>query len=406
MAKPLAGIRVIELANFIAGPLCGTLLADMGADVIKVESPQGDMSRATPPIRDGESVSFTALNRNKRSLVLDLKAPQAQEVMRRLAARSDVLVEANRPGALDKLGLGPGQLKAVNPKIVYTSVSGFGQTGPDRRRAGVNLIIEAFSGVLSVTGEPGKMPIRPGVQTADVFGALFATYATLASLVGVTRNGEGRIADISLVESSIAAAAWEAAEYLETGEVPQPMGNRHRLTAPYQLFETADKRYVAIGMPNNMLFRRFMQVIGLETHLADPRFATYANRKKNEDPLLALVEPAILKMQSADLETALMEAGVPCARANNFKEVFEHPQVVARGMVKDVEHPRLGRMKAARNPVLLDHDGPDIARPAPMLGEHSEEILRELGYAPNAIQGLAASGVTRLAATPHAKAEV
>ncbi len=184
------------------------------------------------------------------------------------------------------------------------------------------------------------------------------------------------------------------------------MGNRHRLTAPYQLFETADKRYVAIGMPNNMLFQRFMQVIGLETHLADPRFATYANRKKNEDPLLALVEPAILKMQSADLETALMEAGVPCARVNNFKEVFEHPQIVARGMVKDVEHPRLGRMKAARNPVLLDHDGPDIARPAPMLGEHSEEILRELGYAPNAIQGLAASGVTRLAATPHAKAEV
>jgi len=396
MAKPLAGIRVIELANFIAGPLCGTLLADMGADVIKVEAPQGDMSRATPPIRNGESVSFTALNRNKRSLVLDLKAPEAQEVMRKLAAKSDVFVEANRPGALDKLGLGADHLKAVNPKLIYTSVSGFGQTGPDRRRAGVNLIIEAFSGVLSVTGEPGKMPMRPGVQTADVFGALFATYATLASLVGAAKNGEGRIADISLVESSIAAAAWEAAEYLETGEVPQPMGNRHRLTAPYQLFETADKRYVAIGMPNNMLFQKFMQVIGLQAHLADPRFATYANRKKNEDPLLALVEPAILKMKSADLETALMEAGVPCARVNNFKEVFEHPQIVARGVVKDVEHPRLGAMKAARNPVLLDHDGPDTARPAPMLGEHSEEVLRDLGYSRDAIQDLAARGVTKL----------
>ena len=184
MSKPLAGIRVIELANFIAGPLCGTLLADMGADVIKIEPPGGDMSRATPPIRNGESVSFTALNRNKRSLVLDLKSPQAQEVMRRLAAKSDVFVEANRPGALEKMGLGAEHLKAVNPKIIYTSVSGFGQTGPDRRRAGVNLIIEAFSGVLSVTGAPGEMPMRPGVQTADVFGALFATYATLASLVG------------------------------------------------------------------------------------------------------------------------------------------------------------------------------------------------------------------------------
>ena len=179
MAKPLAGIKVIELANFIAGPLCGTLLADMGADVIKVEPPKGDMSRATPPIRNGESVSFVALNRNKRSLVLDLKRPEAAQILLKLAAQSDVFVEAYRPGALEKLGLGGAQVKAVNPRIVYTSVSGFGQSGPYRRRAGVNLIIEAFSGVLSVTGEPGKMPMRPGVQTADVFGALFAAYATL-----------------------------------------------------------------------------------------------------------------------------------------------------------------------------------------------------------------------------------
>jgi crotonobetainyl-CoA:carnitine CoA-transferase CaiB-like acyl-CoA transferase len=397
MSKPLAGIRVIELANFIAGPLCGTLLADMGADVVKVEPPGGDMSRATPPIRNGESVSFTALNRNKRSLALDLKHPQAQEVMRLLAAKSDVFVEANRPGALEKMGLGAEHLKAVNPKIIYTSVSGFGQTGPDRRRAGVNLIIEAFSGVLSVTGAPGEMPMRPGVQTADVFGALFATYATLASLVGAARNGEGRIADISLVESSIAAAAWEAAEYLETNKVPQPMGNRHRLTAPYQLFETSDGRYVAIGMPNDMLFQKFMLVVGLKQHLSDPRFGTYANRKKNEDPLLALVEPAIRRMKSDVLEKALMDAGVPCSCVNNFEQVFSHPQIVARDVVKTIEHPRLGTMKAARNPVLLDHDGPDISRPSPMLGEHSEEVLHELGYEPAAIAELAAAGVTKLA---------
>jgi crotonobetainyl-CoA:carnitine CoA-transferase CaiB-like acyl-CoA transferase len=403
MAKPLAGIRVIELANFIAGPLCGTLLADMGADVVKVEPPGGDMSRQTPPIRNGESVSFTALNRNKRSLVLDLKAPEAQEAMRKLAARSDVFVEANRPGALDKLGLGAEQLKAVNPKLVYTSVSGFGQTGPDRRRAGVNLIIEAFSGALSVTGEPGKMPMRPGVQTADVFGALFATYATLASLVGAAKNGEGRIADVSLVESSIAAAAWEAAEYLETGKVPQPMGNRHRLTAPYQLFETADRRYLAIGMPNNMLYQNFMQVLSLDAHASDPRFATYANRKLNEDALLAIVEPVIRKRQSGELEAALMEVGVPCARVNNFQEVFEHPQIKARDVVKQIEHPRLGTMQVTRNPVLLDHGGPDIERPAPMLGEHSEEILRELGYAPAAIQELMAKGVTKLATAAKPK---
>ena len=399
MAKPLAGIKVIELANCIAGPLCGTLLADMGADVIKVEPPKGDMSRATPPIRNGESVSFVALNRNKRSLVLDLKQPAAREILLKLAAKSDVLLEAYRPGALEKMGLGAADVKAVNPKIVYTSVSGFGQTGPYRRRAGVNLIIEAFSGALSVTGEPDKMPTRPGLQTADVFGALFATYATLAGLIGAARHGEGRIADVSLVEASIAAAAWEAAEYLATGNVPKALGNKHRLNAPYQLFETRDNRYLAIGTPNDMLFAKLMQVLGLAAHVADPRFATYASRKAHEAPLVALVEPAVRRRDAVELEAALIDAGIPCARVNNFKEVFDDPHIVARGVVGEIEHPRLGKMKAVRNPVLLDHDGPDVHRHSPMLGEHSEEILRELGYAPGAIAELVAAGVTRLAAT-------
>jgi len=183
------------------------------------------------------------------------------------------------------------------------------------------------------------MPMRPGVQTADVFGALFAAYATLAGLVGAARGGEGRIADVSLVEASIAAAAWEAAEYLETGTAPQPMGNRHRLTAPYQLFETSDKRYVAIGMPNNMLFQKFMQVIGLGTHLSDPRFATYAQRKANEDPLLAIVEPAIRKMKSAELEAGLMEAGVPCALVSTTAFAFS-PSTVSSSTLKVTLLPR------------------------------------------------------------------
>jgi CoA:oxalate CoA-transferase len=403
MSKPLAGIRVIELANFIAGPLAGTLLADMGADVIKVEPPNGDMGRATPPIRNGESVSFVALNRNKRSLVLDLKRPEAIEVLRKLSGKSDVFLEAYRPGALDKLGLGSEQVKAINPRIVYTSVSGFGQTGPDRRRAGVNLIIEAFSGVLSVTGEPGKMPMRPGVQSADVFGALFATYATLAGLVGAARHGEGRIVDLSLVEASIAAAAWEAAEYLETGKVPQPLGNKHRLSAPYQLFETNDGRYLAIGTPNDQLFGKLMQVLGLAAHVGDPRFASYASRKLNEDALLALVEPAVRARDSNELEQALLVAGVPCARVNNFKEVFDDPQIIARKVMQEVEHPRLGKMRTTRNPVLLDHDGPAIDRHSPMLGEHSEEVLAELGYPAATIRDLVASGVTRAAATGGTK---
>lgn len=396
MAKPLAGIRVIELANFIAGPFCGTLLADMGADVIKVEPPKGDMGRAMPPITNGLSTSFAALNRNKRSLALDLKQPAAAEILLKLAAKSDVFLEAYRPGALEKLGLGAEQVRAVNPRIVYTSVSGFGQTGPDRRRAGVNLIVEAFSGALSVTGEPGKMPTRPGVQTADMFGALFATYATLSGLVGAGRHGEGRTADVSLVEASIAAAAWEAAEYLATGTVPEPLGNKHRLNAPYQLFETGDKRYLAIGTSNDAAFARLMQVLGLEAHIADPRFASYASRKAYEAPLLELVEPAVRLRSSDELEAALAEVGIPCSRVNNFKEVFEQPQIVARGVVQDVEHPTLGKMRAVRNPVLLDHDGPSITRHCPLLGEHSEELLLDLGYSSDAIGQLVAAGVTRL----------
>jgi crotonobetainyl-CoA:carnitine CoA-transferase CaiB-like acyl-CoA transferase len=398
MPQPLAGIRIIELANFIAGPLAGTLLADMGADVIKIEPPKGDMGRAMPPQTANESVSFVALNRNKRSLVLDLKQPAARDILLKLAATSDAFLEAYRPGALEKMGLGAADVKAVNPRIVYTSVSGFGQSGPYRRRAGVNLIIEAFSGALSVTGEPDEMPTRPGLQTADVFGALFATYATLAGLVGAARHGEGRIADVSLVEASIAAAAWEAAEYLATGNIPKALGNRHRLNAPYQLFETRDGRYLAIGTPNDQLFARLMQVLGVAEHVADPRFATYASRKQYEAPLVAIVEPAVRIRDAAELEAALVEAGIPCARVNNFKEVFDDPHIVARGVVQEVTHPRLGKMQAVRNPVLLDHDGPDIHRHSPVLGEHSEELLRELGYAAAEIDALVQAGVTRLAA--------
>ena len=397
MSQPLAGLRVIELANFIAGPLAGTLLADMGADVIKIEPPKGDMGRAMPPQSHDESVSFVALNRNKRSLVLDLKQPAAREILLKLAATSDAVVEAYRPGALEKMGLGAADMKAVNPRIVCTSVSGFGQTGPYRRRAGVNLIIEAFSGALSVTGEPDKMPTRPGIQTADVFGALFATYATLAGLLGAARQGEGRIADVSLVETSIAAAAWEAAEYLATGNVPKALGNRHRLNAPYQLFETRDKRYLAIGTPNDALFARLMQVLGLAEHVADPRFATYASRKAYEAPLVALVEPAVRRRDAVELEAALVEAGLPCARVNNFQEVFDDPHIVARGVVREIDHPRLGRIKAVRNPVLLDHDGPATRRHSPMLGEHSAELLRDLGLSPGEIDALVTAGVTRLA---------
>jgi CoA:oxalate CoA-transferase len=398
VSQPLEGIKVLELGNFIAGPFCGMLLGDMGADVIKIERPtRGDQTRAMPPMINGESASFAALNRNKRSLVLDLKQPAARDVVLALAKTSDVFLENNRPGALEGIGLGPEQLRAVNPNIVYVSASGFGQTGPYRRRAGVNLIVEAFSGALSITGAPDDMPMRPGLQTADIFGAMFATYAALSGLISVMKGKGGRIADVSLVEASISAAAWETAYYLATGDVPVRLGHQHRLNAPYQLFETSDKKYIAIGTPNDELFKRFMTVLGLEKYLTDARFVSYALRKQNEKGLLEVVTPVVQARSAGELEALLIQAGVPCSMVNDYKELFDDPHVQARKVLEEVTHPVMGKMQAVRNPVLLDADGPSIRRAAPLLGQHSAEILRELGHSDAAIAAFAQAGVVMLA---------
>jgi CoA:oxalate CoA-transferase len=397
MALPLAGIRVLELGNLIAGPFCGMLLGDMGADVIKIERPKaGDFSRGMPPLINGESASFAVLNRNKRSMVLDLKQKAACDIVLELAKTSHVFLENNRPGALAKMGLGAEHVRAVNPEIVYTSVSGFGQTGPYRQRAGVNLTIEAFAGTLSVTGDPNDMPMRPGLQTSDMFGALFAVYGVLAGLVNVLRNKDGRTVDVALTESSVAAAAWETAELLATGSVPQRLGHRHRTNSPYQLFATGDGRYIALTAARDNFFKAFMTVIGLESDLADPRFATYLLRKKNEDALIALVSPAVLKWKAVELEAKLSAAGVACSVVNDYKQAFDDPHMQARNALVEINHPRMGRIKAVRNPVLMDKDGPAVRRHAPMLAEHSAEILREMGYPDDRIAALAAAGTVML----------
>jgi len=404
MPRPLQGIKVLEIANFIAGPYCGAMLADMGADVIKIESPNGDMTRPMPPQINGESVSFVVVNRNKRSIVLDLKTAEAREIVLRMAAASDVLIENNRPGSMEKLGLGPEDLKKVNPKLVYISVSGFGQSGPYRRRAGVNLIAEAASGTLSVQGDPDDLPMRPGIETADMFGALFAAYGAVCGLLGAHRFGEGNTADIALVEASIAAAPWQTSGFLATGEVPRRLGHRHRQNAPYQVFRTGDGRHVALGTPNHELFIRLMKALGLDHYLDDPRFASYVKRKENEEAIVAIVSEALQGWTADAIEARLMEEGVPCSKVNNFDEVFRDPHIVERGVVVEIEHPKLGTVKAVRNPVNLAHNGPTIDRPAPLLGQHSREVLREFGYSDEEIAAFARSGVTMIGEEPAAEA--
>jgi len=398
VARPLSGIRVLELGNLLAGPFCGMLLGDMGADVIKIEPRRtGDMIRSTQPHVAGESANYIAINRNKRSIAIDLKQPAGRDIVLRLSASADLVLENFRPGVMDGLGLGIDDIRKVNPEVVYVSVSGFGQTGPLRDRSAVNLIVEAASGSLSVTGEPDDVPMRPGVQTGDMFGAMFATYAALAGLMGKVRHGEGRQIDVSLVEASIAAAVWETSEYLATGSVPQRLGHKHRLTAPYQVFQASDGVLV-IGCPNDQLFQKIMGVLGLPEAAKDARFGGYVLRKTNEDALLGVIEPAIAKWKADELVEALSAFGVPCSRVNSYKDVFDSEQAKARSVEIAGVHRRAGPVKMVRNAVLFDRDGPLVDRMAPLLGENTEEILQQCGYTRDAIRRLVDDKVVDVAA--------
>jgi CoA:oxalate CoA-transferase len=399
MPRPLEGMRILEIGHQLAGPFCGMVLGDMGADVIKIERPRaGDHVRVFKPQINGESACFAALNRNKRSIVIDLKQAEGREIVLKLVAESDALFENNRPGALAKLGLGPEDARAVKPEIVYVSLSGFGQTGPYAKRAGVNFIVESFAGSLALTGDPDDIPMHPGIQTGDILGGMFGAYAVLAGLINALRHKEGQTMDVSLVESLLSTAVWETTEYLNTGRVPPPLGHRHRMSTPSQFFQAGDGRYLAISAANDDLFGRFLRVLGLESHLSDPRFATHVKRKENEDYMVSLVSPAIRKRTAKELEAELVAVGIPCSLYNNLEQTFEDPHIKARGVAVEVDHPRIGKLRTVRNPVLADRDGPTITRAGPLLGEHTVEILQELGYADDRIAALTRDRVVQVPA--------
>ncbi|MER3398291.1 MAG: CoA transferase [Chloroflexota bacterium] len=390
---PLHGIRVLELANFMAGPYCAMLLADLGADVIKIENPDGgDHSRATPPFLDGESAGFIALNRNKRSLALNLKHPRGREVFLRLVDRADVVVENFRPGTTRDLGIDYETLSARNPGLIYCAVSGYGQTGPYSHRPGLDLIIQGMSGLMSITGEPGRPPVKVGVPVADLTAALFAANAIQAALIARSRTGQGQYIDISLFEAAVALEVWETASYFATGEVPGPLGSAHRVSAPYQAFRTADG-YVTVGATTPRHWTIFCQVLGLEHLEKDPRFATLAARKANEKVLAEIIEEVTSTQTSEYWYRRFEEAGIPCGIINTIDRVVADEHLKARGFIVELPHPALGRVRATGSPLHFARTPVRLQRAGPLLGEHNFEVLRELGFGPEEVVRLEAEGV-------------
>jgi formyl-CoA transferase len=374
----LGDVRVLELTNFMAGPFCGMLLADMGADVIKVENPRGgDFTRSAAPFVEGEGAGFLAVNRNKRSIALDLKADRGREIFLDLVRTSDVVVENLRPGTLSDLRIGYDVLSEVNPGIVLSSASGYGQTGPYKGRAALDLIIQGMSGLMAITGEEGRPPVKVGVPLADLAAGLFGAYGILAALRVRDRDGRGQHIDISLLESAIALQVWETSGYFANGEVPGPLGSAHRINAPYQAVRTKDG-YITIGATTPANWEAFTRALGL-THLgADARFATGPLRRKNYKELAALIEGVTVTETSDHWYRLLEKAGVPCGVLNRLDQILGDEHVKARGVIRELEHAKTGRVRATVNPVRPSRTPMRHERAGPLLGEHTREILEEL----------------------------
>jgi crotonobetainyl-CoA:carnitine CoA-transferase CaiB-like acyl-CoA transferase len=393
-AGPLEGIRVLDLPRFMAGPFGTAMLADYGADVIKVESPgEGDGARAWgPPFAGGESIYFLSVNRNKRSVTLNLRHPEGVALFLKLADRADVLVENFTPGTMSRLGIGEEVLRKRTPRLIYCAISGFGQTGPYRDRSAFDLILQGMGGVMGTTGEEGGAPVRVGIPIADIAGGMYAAYAITLALLARNRTGTGQSLDVSMMDAQISWLSYYVGIYLTSGEIPPRRGSAHATVVPYQAFACADGRYITLGTGSDRLFRRFCEVAGCAL-ADDARFRTNPDRIRHRAELIPLLEARFRTRSASAWLEALQAAGVPCGPIYTVDEIVEDPQVRAREMLVEIDHPSAGRITVPGLPVKCSGTPGSIRRPPPRMGEHTVDVLTDLGVVPDEITRLRSLGV-------------
>jgi crotonobetainyl-CoA:carnitine CoA-transferase CaiB-like acyl-CoA transferase len=391
---PLAGMRVLELAQIMAGPTCGMMLADMGADVIKVEKlPGGDDSRGYgEPRVNGVSAAFMMLNRNKRGVAVNLKHAKGREILKRMVVDTDVLIENYRRGTLEKFGLGYDVLSKINAGLIYCAISGYGRDGPYGDKGGFDLIAQGFSGLMSVTGEPGRPPAKTGNSIADINAGILSVVGITAAYAHKQKTGKGQIVDTSLIEAALQQTYWHAAMYFATGKSAGPTGSAHLLTAPYQAFRTSDS-WINIGGANQSNWERITEVLKHPEWRDDPRFETNIARMNNLEALVAEMTEVLITRSRDEWILAFDQAGVPAGPVHTVEEALEHPQTLARNMVVDLVHSQAGPTRALGCPVHFSETPTQITRPSPLLGEHTRELLREYQYTDDEIDVFAADGV-------------